>query len=131
MNLQVYYKLFFIIPLVGFLLSLFVNSKRELIISRIAFFTAGTNLLALLGFLILWIYQGGNNYSCKEIILFEGTNSEFAIETYFDKISSIYLTVGSLLIFLITIYSRYYLHREQGYKRFFSTILFFYFGGLI
>jgi NADH:ubiquinone oxidoreductase subunit 5 (subunit L)/multisubunit Na+/H+ antiporter MnhA subunit len=29
---------------------------------------------------------------------------------------------------MVTVYSRYYLHREVGYKRFFNTILFFYIG---
>ncbi|WP_374226353.1 hypothetical protein [Flavobacterium davisii] len=27
---------------------------------------------------------------------------------------------------MVTIYSRYYLHREKGYKRFFMTVLFFF-----
>ena len=36
--------------------------------------------------------------------------------------------VGSFLTFLVAIYSRVYLHRENGYKRFFNTILFFYVG---
>jgi NADH:ubiquinone oxidoreductase subunit 5 (subunit L)/multisubunit Na+/H+ antiporter MnhA subunit len=40
----------------------------------------------------------------------------------------VYLLVGAFLTFLVTIYSRYYLHREHGYKRFFNTILFFYLG---
>lgn len=40
----------------------------------------------------------------------------------------VYLLVGSLLTFMVTIYSRYYLHREPGYKRFYNTILFFYLG---
>lgn len=29
---------------------------------------------------------------------------------------------------MISTYSRYYLHREKGYKRFFNTVLFFFFG---
>ena len=33
-----------------------------------------------------------------------------------------------ILTFLITVYSRYYLHRETGYKRFFNTVWFFYLG---
>ena len=33
-----------------------------------------------------------------------------------------------MLTFLITVYSRYYLHRETGYKRFFNTVWFFYLG---
>jgi len=33
-----------------------------------------------------------------------------------------------MITFIITVYSRYYLHREEGYKRFFNVILFFYLG---
>ncbi|WP_392388792.1 hypothetical protein [Flavobacterium piscinae] len=36
--------------------------------------------------------------------------------------------IGALLTSMITTYSRYYLHREKGYKRFFNTVLFFFFG---
>lgn len=36
--------------------------------------------------------------------------------------------IGALLTSMITTYSRYYLHREKGYKRFFMTVLFFFFG---
>ena len=45
-----------------------------------------------------------------------------------DRITLVYLLLGSLITFVITVYSRYYLHREEGYKRFFNTILFFYSG---
>ncbi|MFT7251784.1 MAG: NADH-quinone oxidoreductase subunit L, partial [Flavobacterium sp.] len=53
---------------------------------------------------------------------------EFFIDFYFDKISAVYLFIGALLTSMITTYSRYYLHREKGYKRFFNTVLFFFFG---
>ena len=36
--------------------------------------------------------------------------------------------VGAILAFLIVMYSRVYMHRESGYKRFFNTILFFFLG---
>ncbi len=45
-----------------------------------------------------------------------------------DDITAIFLVTGSFLTFLITIYSRYYLHKENGYKRFFNTILLFFLG---
>ena len=62
---------------------------------------------------------------CIEIY---ASNYEFFVDLYFDKVSAVYLVVGAVLTFLVTIYSRYYLHRERGYKRFFVTILFFYLG---
>ena len=40
----------------------------------------------------------------------------------------VYALVGSFLTFLVTIYCSYYLHREDGYKSFFNTIMLFYFG---
>lgn len=52
----------------------------------------------------------------------------FLIDFYFDEVTAVYLFVGALLTFLITVYSRYYLHRESGYKRFFNTVLLFYAG---
>jgi NADH-quinone oxidoreductase subunit L len=64
----------------------------------------------------------------KDIDVFRTTGYDFFVDLYFDKITVVYLLVGALLTFMVTIYSRYYLHREQGYKRFYNTILFFYVG---
>jgi NADH:ubiquinone oxidoreductase subunit 5 (subunit L)/multisubunit Na+/H+ antiporter MnhA subunit len=64
----------------------------------------------------------------KDAVVFKTSKYEFFIEFYFDKITAVYLFVGSFLTFLVTLYSRYYLHREDGYKRFFNTVLFFYLG---
>ena len=56
------------------------------------------------------------------------TGYEFFIDFRFDKITAVYALVGSILSFLVTVYSRTYLHREKGYKRFFNNTLFFYIG---
>ncbi|MFN3874335.1 MAG: proton-conducting transporter membrane subunit, partial [Flavobacteriales bacterium] len=64
----------------------------------------------------------------KEIVLYRSADYEFFIDFYFDRVTAVYLLVGAMLTFLITVYSRYYLHREEGYKRFFNTILFFFTG---
>jgi NADH:ubiquinone oxidoreductase subunit 5 (subunit L)/multisubunit Na+/H+ antiporter MnhA subunit len=60
--------------------------------------------------------------------LYRSEEYEFFLDFYFDKITAVYVFVGSLLTFMVTLYSRAYLHREAGYKRFFNTILFFYLG---
>jgi NADH-quinone oxidoreductase subunit L len=121
-------NIFIFIPLIGFLASLVVTPKREILLSRIAFYTAGLNLFSLCVFCIYWLYDNHVALNIKEIALYNTKGYEFLLDFYFDKITATYLMVGALLTFLITVYSRYYLHRESGYKRFFNTILFFYFG---
>lgn len=120
--------IFIIIPFAGFVTSLLLPSKNENLISKVTFTTAGLQLMSALGFLGFWAFAGFPILNVKEFALYESGNYEFFIDLYFDRISATYLLVGAILTFLITTYSRYYLHREKGYKRFFNTILFFYLG---
>lgn len=123
-----YLNIFLLIPLLGFLISMVIPAKNERLLSRTAFVTAGLNFLCLVVFIILWLLGQTKVFNLPDIILYHFGNYEFLLDFYFDRISAVYLFVGAVLTFLITIYSRYYLHRENGYKRFFNTILFFYFG---
>jgi NADH:ubiquinone oxidoreductase subunit 5 (subunit L)/multisubunit Na+/H+ antiporter MnhA subunit len=109
-------------------LSLLIPSSKENTISRVAFITVGLHLAGALAFIGYWLFLGRPNLNLKEIVLYKIEGYEFFVDFYFDKITATYLLVGSILTFLVTIYSRYYLHRESGYKRFFNTILFFYIG---
>lgn len=121
-------QVFILIPLLGFIVSITIPKNKEGIISWAAFATMGVHLTAALIFICFWLYQGSPALNLKEIILFKTMGYEFFIDFYFDRITAVYLVVGSFLTFLVTIYSRYYLHREKGYKRFFYTIHFFYLG---
>jgi NADH-quinone oxidoreductase subunit L len=120
--------LLIIIPIVGFLLSIIVPRKAETLLSRVAFLSIGLNLLVAIAFLILWIFNGSPVMDVKDITIYKSAGYEYFIDFSFDRISAVYVFVGSFLAFLVTIYSRYYLHREVGYKRFFNTIMFFYMG---
>ncbi len=120
--------LFLIIPFLGFILSVFIPKKNEIAHSGLAFGTAGLqNLIAIL-FTGYWIYAGHETLNIKEFVIYSTTGYEYFVDLYFDRVTAVFLVVGSTLTFLITLYSRYYLHREEGYKRFFNTILFFYLG---
>lgn len=119
---------FIFIPIAGFLLSLFIPEKRESLISYTAFITVCINFILLCIFTFKWLISGHVPFNLNEVVLYQSTGYTFAIDFYFDKISVVYMLVGSLLTLLVTVYSRYYLHREEGYKRFFNTILFFYSG---
>lgn len=127
-----WYKLiihFFILtPLVGFLLSLLIPERKEYMMSWVAFTSVGVQFFSALVFIVFWKLSGGTHINLKEFSIYKALEYDFYIDFYFDGITATYLLIGALLTFLITIYSRYYLHREKGYKRFFNVILFFYLG---
>ncbi|TDQ18592.1 NADH-ubiquinone oxidoreductase (complex I) subunit 5 [Algoriphagus boseongensis] len=128
MELSAWIQLMIGIPLVGFLISILIPESKENLLSRIAFYTAGLNLLSVLVFLVFWGIGGFQSLNLKEFILLKTTHFEFLVDFFFDRVGAVYVVIGAMLTFLITFYSRYYLHRESGYKRFFNTVLFFYLG---
>lgn len=128
MNLSWIINLFILLPFSGFIISLLIPAKREILLSKIAFLTAGLNLLSFFVFVGFWVSAGYSQLNIKDVYLYRSPGSDFLLDFYFDKVTAVYMAVGALLTFLITVYSRYYLHREAGYKRFFNTVLFFYLG---
>ena len=119
---------FILLPFLGFIISLFLPESKEKAISSTAFGTVFLQLIGLIVFIIFWIINGAKDLNLVELSIFKTEYYEFFINFYFDQISAVYLFVGALLTSMITTYSRYYLHREKGYKRFFNTVLFFFFG---
>ncbi len=121
-------ELLIVWPFVAFLISLFLPKENEKLISGFTFGMIGVHFFTLLGFIIYWGTQGFHSVNLKEFSLYESPDMNFFIDFYFDHVTAVYCVVGAMLTFLVTTYSRIYLHRESGYKRFFYTILFFYAG---
>ena len=121
-------NLFVLIPLTGFVLSLAIPRIKERLISGIAFVTVCVNLLLLLSFIVFWILSDFQSFHMRDISIYRDGDYNFFIDFYFDRVSAVYMFTGATLTFLITVYSRYYMHRESGFKRFFNTVLFFYLG---
>jgi NADH:ubiquinone oxidoreductase subunit 5 (subunit L)/multisubunit Na+/H+ antiporter MnhA subunit len=119
---------FLIIPFLGYLISLVIPSKNEFAISRLAFITLSIQLVFAIGFTIGWLKTGHLSINLKEFSIYQTGDYDFFIDLYFDRVSALFLLMGAFLTFLITYYSRFYLHREYGFKRFFNTILLFYLG---
>jgi NADH-quinone oxidoreductase subunit L len=116
-----------LIPFIGFLISLLPDKKREKVLSRMAFYTVSVQLAAVLGYICYWLVQAnGKPVNVSEFSLYHKGDYSFLIDFYFDRVTAVYLAVGAFVTFLITRYSRYYLHLEEGYKRFFNSILFFF-----
>ncbi|MEO5603413.1 MAG: proton-conducting transporter membrane subunit [Cyclobacteriaceae bacterium] len=121
-------QLFLWIPIIGFLFSLLIPRKKETIISGIAISTTAIHLGGILTFFVLWLLNASPILDAKHFLFFKSGNIEIFIDFYFDKVTAVFCMTGSLIAFLVTIFSRYYMHREGGFKRFFVTILLFFLG---
>ena len=116
--------LLLLLPILSFLASLVLPEKAERGISYIAVGTIGLYFLLLAALTVLWIAQGLPVVDMKDLSLYRTVGYDYFIDLHFDELSAVYGLVGASLSFLVAIYSRVYLHRERGYKRFFNTILF-------
>ncbi len=118
-------SLFIIIPLVAFFATLFWQNKQEKPIILIVQFTKAFYIIAAVVYAVLWFMNGYTPVSQHFITLYQTEHFVFAIQFYYDQITAVYSIVGAVLFFLVSTFSRYYMHRDEGYKRFFNTILFF------
>ncbi len=118
-------SLFIIIPLLAFFASLFWKNHQEKPIARIVQFTKGFFIVATVAYAVLWFINGSTPVNQKLVTIYQTDNFVFAIQFYYDLITVVYSIVGAVLFFLVATFSRYYMHRDEGYKRFFNTILFF------
>lgn len=118
--------IFVLLPFITFIISLLIPSKNEKALSQLAFAGTVLQFILLIFYTAWWAVKGLNEINIKEIILYKTENYEFLIDFYFDKITAVYLFTGAFITSLIVRYSRYYMHMENGYKRFFNTVLFFF-----
>lgn len=119
---------FIAIPLIGFLASLLIPYKKENILSGIVIATVGIQLAGILAFIVWWMSAGAAPLEYKHFVLYKSPDFEFFIDYYFDRITAVFALMGAFLTFLVTIFSRYYLHRESGFKRFFNKLILFFIG---
>ena len=117
--------LFIAIPMLGFFATLLWQNKSEKAIGRIVRFAKVFNIAISVSFAAWWMLKGFEPVSYKLATLYETEHFVFAIHLFYDEVTAVFSIVGSLLFFLVATFSKYYMHRDQGYKRFFNTILLF------
>ena len=121
-------QFFIFIPLIGFFISFFFVNKQEKYISAVAYSSVGLQLAGVILFIIYWIINKSPALDLKHFVFFKENNIEIFLDFYFDWYTAIFALTGSVITFLVVIFSKYYLHRDAGYKRFFNTVLLFFFG---
>ncbi|MBL7829176.1 MAG: hypothetical protein JNJ57_21255 [Saprospiraceae bacterium] len=116
------------LPVAAFLMTPLIPRNHEKTLSGLLLTTLGLNLILALVFCGWWAFSGAPILTEKLITLYQTQGFEFFISLYFDLNSAVFLLVGAILMLLISIFSKYYMHRDPGYRRFFSTMLLFYSG---
>lgn len=117
--------LFIAIPLLAFFVSLFWQNKNERPIGNIVRFTKLFYIFVSIAFFIWWMWSGYQPVTYKVATIYQTDHFVFAIHLYYDEITAVFSVVGAFLFFLVATFSKYYMHRDAGYKRFFNTILLF------
>jgi NADH-quinone oxidoreductase subunit L len=117
--------LFIAVPLLAFFATLLWQNKSERAINGIVQFAKLFNILIAVFFIAWWIANGLEPISHKLITLYQTEHFVFAIHLYYDEITAVFSIVGSVLFYLVATFSKYYMHRDEGFKRFFNTILLF------
>lgn len=118
-------SLFILVPVVAFIATLLLKNKSEKFIGRIVRFAKVFYIIAAVLLAAGWVVNGLEPISYKLGTLYQTEHFVFAIQFYYDEITAVFSIVGSLLFFLVATFSKYYMHRDEGYKRFFNIILLF------
>jgi NADH:ubiquinone oxidoreductase subunit 5 (subunit L)/multisubunit Na+/H+ antiporter MnhA subunit len=75
-----------------------------------------------------WLTTGASPVSVGIGSLYSSPSYTFNLGLHFDAISAVFLGTAIVMTALIFVFSKYYLHREQGFKRFYNTVLLFFIG---
>lgn len=116
------------LPLLGFIFSVLSPQRKEKLISGIAIWTSGIQLTGILLFTLYWLFNKFPYLTKKHLTIFQSEDIEIFIDYFFDKSTAVFAILGAAILFLISHFSKYYLHREAGFKRFFNAIQLFFLG---
>jgi NADH-quinone oxidoreductase subunit L len=118
-------SVFIIVPLIAFLITTLLKNKNEKAIGVIVRIAKLTYIFLAVLFAAGWIVNGLAPLNYKLATLYQTEHFVFAIQFYYDEVTAVFSIVGSLLFFLVATFSKYYMHRDEGFKRFFNIILLF------
>ncbi len=106
----------------------FFNHKDEKAIYWTAALGNIVTMITLTGITVMWLIDTFPTMIYQGPVLYQSKEAEFGINLFMDVYSYIYIFVTTAITAIIIRFSRTYVHRERGYKRYFSNVLFFYLG---
>ncbi len=127
-SMEYFLPLFLIIPFIGFLIGLVISRQNENGIFLSMLIPVVLQIILGIGFTLYWVLFDRSVLNIKEITLYKTSDYSFFIDLLFDKVTAIYLLMSSILTFMITVFSRSYMHKDGGYKRYFNNMMLYFFG---
>ncbi len=127
MLLQLLITLLFI-PILGLVGCMLMSGKWE---RTIFFIATGAIVLEFVSFLFFgyqWLSADASPVTASIGSLYASHDYTFSLDLYFDGLGAVFMGMAVIMTILIFVFSKYYLHREQGFKRFYNTVLLFFIG---
>jgi NADH:ubiquinone oxidoreductase subunit 5 (subunit L)/multisubunit Na+/H+ antiporter MnhA subunit len=117
-----------IVPIIGFIGCILLPRKWERAIFGVAIATIAVEFVTFLLAGYQWLAEGAIPVLTSMGSLYASHSYGFNLDFFFDRFAAVFLAVAIIMTALIFIFSKFYLHREQGFKRFYSTVLLFFTG---
>ncbi|HSX07077.1 MAG TPA: proton-conducting transporter membrane subunit [Candidatus Saccharimonadia bacterium] len=117
-----------LIPILGFTGCILMPKQQERGIFSIATTTILSELAAFLFLSYHWLSAGAAPVSTSIGTLYASRQYTFSLALYFDRLSAVFLGMAAIMTSLVFIFSKYYMHREPGFKRFYSVVMLFFIG---
>jgi NADH-quinone oxidoreductase subunit L len=117
-----------IAPLVSLMLSFCLLNQNEKMIYKVSVIGISINFVTLIIVFFFWMVDGFQPTLLEGPLLYRSSIDEFSLQLFLDGYGYIYLLVATFLTVIIISFSKFYMHRERGFKRFFNGVTFFYFG---
>lgn len=118
-------------PFLALVVSFLFSNENEKGIFALSILSIAINYILLIVISIIWIKGDFESIFIKGPVLFHTGKADFTISFLIDGYSLVYLLTATFLTGIIIVFSKNYIHREKGYKRFFNNIKFFYLGLLL
>ncbi|MGE4232632.1 MAG: proton-conducting transporter membrane subunit [Bacteriovoracia bacterium] len=115
--------LIIIIPFFSALIIGVLPRLSENVVSIVNGSVLTTEILMTVSLLIMWAFSGFVPLEAQWGNIYQHADYSFPLVFYLDGYGAIYLSLVTLLSNVTAKYSRYYLHREEGYRRYFVLIM--------
>lgn len=117
-----------LIPSIALVIMMTLPKKREKSIASLAISGILIDFIVYLAILNKWFTNSFVPISQNTGVLSIGPSYTFNFDWYFDATSAVFFGLTCLVTILILIFSKYYMHRDRGFLRYFGTIMFFFIG---
>ena len=117
-----------ILPFLAFCTTLLFKNTQEKWIALIASSVSLTLLMLNVYMLFAYVSNGSQPISQSLITLYKTKEYIFSLELFYDWLGGSFAIIGNMLFWVVSRFSKTYMHREYGYKRFYNHFLLFFSG---